>query len=207
MKLVRSSLLAVYCSVLALVFAGGCENTGAKGKSALSQEVEQLSSQNAGLQNRLTQTQAENEVLKKQISSLVKLPGDKKAESIYNLKEVRIGRYTNLFDEDRNGTKETLIVYVQPIDDTGDVIKAAGAVDVQLWDLNKTSEEAMLGKWSVEPNELKEKWFDSIALTGYRLKYDVGALIGKADGELTVKIAFTDYLSGRVFTEQKGIKQ
>jgi hypothetical protein len=209
--LVRSSLFAVHCSLLALVFATGCESTGpgAAGNASPLQQVEQLGKEKAELQNRLAQSQAENEGLKKQMEALAGLPGEKRAESIYRLKEVKIGRYTNLYDEDKNPGapgKETLIVYVQPIDETGDVIKAAGAVDVQLWDLNKPSAEALVGKWNVEPNELKKMWFDSIALTGYRLKYDVGSLVGKFDKPLTVKIAFTDYLSGKVFTEQKAIK-
>jgi hypothetical protein len=93
------------------------------------------------------------------------------------------------------------------MDDTGDPIKAAGAMEVQLWDLNKPSGDALLGKWSVEPSELKKLWFDSIGLTGYRFKYNVGTMVGKAGTELTVKVSFTDYLSGRVFTEQKAIKQ
>ncbi|MFH1371035.1 MAG: hypothetical protein ABII09_07095 [Planctomycetota bacterium] len=206
MLLARSSLLIVCSSLLMLVFAAGCENANAPGKASLSQQVEQLSKEKSELEIRLEQSQAETEGLKKQMEALAGLPGEKRASAIYSLKAVKIGRYTNLYDEDKNGTKETLIVYIQPIDETGDAIKAAGAIDVQLWDLSKPSAEALLGKWSVEPNELRELWFDSIALTGYRLKYDVGALIGKSANPLTVKVAFTDYLSGKVFTEQKTIK-
>jgi hypothetical protein len=199
-------LFVVHCSLLALVFAAGCENTNAPGKATLSKQVEQLSKEKAELASRLEQSQAENEGLKKQMEVLAGLPGDKKAEAIYRLKAVKIGRYTNLYDEDKNGTKETLIVYVQPVDETGDTIKAAGAVEVQLWDLNKPSAEALLNKWSIGPEELKKLWFDSIFLTGYRLKYDVSSEVKNFNKPLTVKVAFTDYLSGRTFTEQKTIK-
>ena len=208
MFLARSSLFVVHCSLLALVFAVGCESTGpgAAGKASLSQQAEQLGKEKAELESRLEQAHKENEGLKKQMEALAGLPGDKKAEAVYSLKALKIGRYTNLYDEDKNGTKETLIVYVQPIDETGDVIKAAGAIDVQLWDLNKPSAEALISQWSVAPNELRKLWVDSIALTGYRLTYEVGALVGNFDKPLTVKVTFTDYLSGKVFTEQKTIK-
>ena len=185
----------------AMVFTIGCGET--KRPTAARQEVV---NEEALLKSRVEQAEKEKEQLKKQVETLSQLPMGKRAEAIYSLKAVKLGRYTNLYDEDKNGTKETLIVYVQPIDETGDVIKAAGAVEVELWDLNKPSVEALLNKWSVEPNELKKLWFDSIALTGYRLTYDAGALVEKFDRALTVKITFTDYLSGREFTEQKAIK-
>ena len=165
-----------------------------------------MASEEAMLKIRVEQAEKEKEQLMKQVETLSQLSMGKRAEAIYSLKAVKIGRFTNLYDEDKNGTKETLFVYVQPIDETGDVIKAAGTVEVELWDLNKPSGEALLSKWSVEPNELKRMWFDTIAITGYRFTYDAGVLVEKFDRPLTVKITFTDYLSGRVFTEQKAIK-
>ncbi len=206
MVLVRNSLFAVHCLLLVIVFTGGCGNAGGRSKSAVSQQVENLSQEKSELENRLEQSRKENEELQRQMAVLAALPGDKRAEAIYILKEVRIGRYTNLFDEDKNGTREALIVYVKPIDDTGDVIKAAGAINVQLWDLSRPSNEALLAEWKVGSEELKKLWFDSIAMTGYRLKFDVSGIAAKFDNPLTVKVVFTDYLSGKVFTEQKTIK-
>lgn len=185
----------------AIAFTIGCGE-----KKRPTEARQEVVREEAMLKSRVEQAEKEKEQLKKQVETLSQLPMGKRAEAIYSLRIVKIGRYTNLYDEDKNGTKETLIVYVQPIDETGDVIKAAGAVEVQLWDLNKPSGEALLNKWSVEPNELKKTWFNSIAMTGYRLIYDAGALVEKFDRPLTVKITFTDYLSGTVFTEQKAIK-
>ncbi len=186
--------------ICAMLFIIGC------GETKTVEVGQEKVSDEAMLKSRAEQAEKENEQLKKQVETLTQLPSGKRAEAIYRLKEVTIGRFTNLYDEDKNGTRETLVVYVQPIDETGDVVKAAGAVEVQLWDLNKAGGEAMLGKWSVEPNEMKTMWFDSMLSTGYRFKYDAGALVGKFDKTLTVRINFTDYLSGRVFTEQKAIK-
>ncbi len=203
MFLVRSSLFVVCCSLFVLIFAFGCESPGTREKSS---PLQQLTEQKADLQKQLEQARTENDRLKKQVSTLSGLPVDKRADAVYHLQAVKIGRFTNLFDKDKNGTKETLIVYVQPIDETGDSIKAAGAVDVQLWDLNKKESEALLAQWRAEPNEIKELWFDSIVASSYRLTFDVSAVVEKAENELTVKIAFTDYLSGRTFTDQKAVR-
>ncbi|MGD0553092.1 MAG: hypothetical protein ABSB25_10650 [Sedimentisphaerales bacterium] len=202
MFLVRSSLFVV--SLVSLVFAYGCDSGTAK-KPTPSQQVQQLTSQNTELQNQLEQAHAENAQLLKQSESLSKLPGDKRVDAIYHLKSVKIGNYTNFYDDDKTPGatgKKKLVVYVQPIDETGDIVKAGGAVEVQLWDLNKKENEARLAQWQVEPNELKTLWLGGILSSGYRLTFDAAEIVDKFDKPLTIKVNFTDYLSGMTFTEQ-----
>jgi hypothetical protein len=195
--------IPVFAAVLA--FVSGCENTGTAGKPTPSQQVQQLTSQNTELQNQLEQAHAENAQLLKQSESLSKLPGDKRADAIYHLKSVKIGSYTNFYDDDKTPGatgKKKLVVYVQPIDETGDIVKAGGTVEVQLWDLNKKENEARLAQWQVEPNELKTLWLSGMLSSGYRLSFDAAGIVDKFDKPLTVKVNFTDYLSGMTFTEQ-----
>ena len=200
--LVRSSLFVV--ALISLVFTFGCEiKTG--GKSATSQQIQQLTAQKTDLQNQLEQTKTENDRLKKQAESLSTLPGDKRADAIYHLKAVKIGRFTNFYDEDKTPGatgKKNLVVYVAPIDEAGDAIKAGGTVEVQLWDLSKKENETRLAQWQVEPNEIKKLWLGGMFSSGYRLSFDAAEIVGKFDKPLTVKINFTDYLSGATFTEQ-----
>jgi hypothetical protein len=201
--LARSSSFVV--TLLSLVFAFGCGNTGSSGKPTLSQEVQQLTAQKTDLQNHLEQTKTENDRLKKQAESLSTLPGDKRADAIYHLKSVKIGRFTNFYDKDKTPGatgKKNLVVYVEPIDETGDSIKASGTIDVQLWDLNKKESEARLAQWQLEPNEIKTLWLSGAFSSGYRLSFDAAGIVDKFDKPLTVKVNFTDYLSGATFTEQ-----
>ena len=88
------------------------------------------------------------------------------------------------------------MVYVEPIDETGDTVKAGGAIDVQLWDLNKKENEARLAQWQIEPNELKTLWLGGMLSSSYRLSFDAAAIVDKFDKPLTVKVNFTDYLVG-----------
>jgi hypothetical protein len=188
-------------AVCAIVLAGGCE----KAQSNAATGNTKIISEQMSLKLQVEQLQKENEQLKNQAETLAMLPGEKRAEALYRVERVDIGRFTNIYEEG-NDLKKALVVYVQPVDETGDVIKAAGKVEIQLWDLNKPESQAMIGQWKVEPNEIKREWFDSIAMTGYRLTFDVTGKVDKADKQLTVKMSFTDYLSGRVFSEQKTVK-
>ena len=142
----------------------------------------------------------------KQIKTLAGIEHELRFENLYNLQNVKIHKYTNLYDKDNDGRYEKLIVYIQPIDEQGDVVKAAGSVDVQLWDLNKDAADAKLGQWHVKPNELKELWFATLITINYRLTFDLPEPIENFNQPLTVKLTFTDYLTGKVFQEQKVIE-
>ena len=186
-----------------LVFVIGCEGTSRKVPSA--ERVRTLRQEKKQLTRQLEQSRTQNEQLKKQVQVLSGLPEDK-LENLYDLQKIKLTRYTGFYDKDKDGKKEKLIVYIQPIDEDDDIVKATGAVDVQLWDLNREDGQALLGEWHVKPNELKELWFATILIINYRLTFDIADKIDNPEEALTVKVTFTDYLSGKIFKEQKVIK-
>lgn len=126
-------------------------------------------------------------------------------KSIYSLEGVNLTKYSGIYDKNNDSIKESLIVYVQPIDNTGDVVKAAGTVDVQLWNLNTGDKNALLGEWHIGPQELKKLWFSTLLSTNYRLIFNVGDKIKGLTEPLTVKVTFTDYLTGQKFEQQKAV--
>ncbi|MHC4911820.1 MAG: hypothetical protein ACYTE5_02305 [Planctomycetota bacterium] len=196
---------AKLCQVLAgclLVFVVGCESGN---KSPVAEQLDTLRAESAQLAYELERAKSRNEQLEGQIKVLSGLPEDK-LEGLYEVQAVKVTRYTNLYDKDKDGKYEKLIVYIQPIDEEGDVVKATGAVDVQLWNLNRQEDEALLGSWRIGPEELKELWFATIITINYRLTFDVADKIEEYKEPLTVKVTFTDYLTGKVFQEQRVIK-
>ena len=194
--------LAFYTLIFSFLFTGCQKSNESK---PLLMKIEQLTQEKAQLQEDLTQSNNEKEQLKKQVQVLSGLPEDVRLDNLYRLQRVKIHRYTDLLDEDKDGKMEKLVVYVQPIDDQGDIIKAVGAVNVQLWNLNQTNGEALLGQWSVEVEELKTHWV-TFLVTNYRLTFDLDERIERLERPLTVKVTFTDYLSGKVFNEQRVIE-
>jgi hypothetical protein len=194
---------ALYISIF-LILASGCATP--EEKEPIGEQIEQLTQQNKELQKQIEQSEKENEQLRRQIQVLSGLPENIKLENLNLLQNIKIGRYTGFFDKNKDGSKEKLIVYIQPTDEQGDSLKAVGAAEVQLWDLNKTNEQAMLGQWKIEPDELKQLWFETLVSTYYRLTFDVADIIEGLEEPPTVKVTFTDYLTGKVFNEQKVIK-
>ncbi len=187
-----------------LAVAAGCGNAGSG--ASLTEEINTLRQERTQLTRQFEQSKSENEQLEEHIQFLTGLPPEAKLEYIDRLQRIKIGGYTNLYDKNKDGRKEKLIVHIQPIDHDGDIIKAAGAVDVQLWDLNKDNGQALLAQWHFEPNELKKLWSAKFLTTSYRFTFDVADKIDEFEEPLTVKATFTDYLTGKVFKEQKVIK-
>jgi hypothetical protein len=199
---IRYALYALLAGCL-LVYTPACDNLDSR--AALERQIKTLGDEKTILEDQIDREKAENERLRGQIKTLAGIEETIEIEKILDLQKIRLGRYTNLYDKDRDGQYETLIVYIQPVDGSGDVVKAAGAVHVELWDLNKP-DGRLIGKWLVTAEELDKLWFATIITINYRLAFDIADNIKDKPNELVVKARFTDYLSGKVFKEQKIIK-
>lgn len=208
MKTPRMKTCEHLCKIImigcALALTAGCRSDATY--IAQTNEINNLKQEKAELKDSVEQLQKDNDQLRERVQVLSDLPNDVKGENLYHLRSIKITSYTNLYDKDDNGVREKLIVYMQPIDQDGDIIKAAGSVDVELWDLNRQDGQAMLGRWHVDEQALRKLWFATILTTNYRLTFDAPEVLKKYDEPLTVKVAFADYLSGTVFTEQRVIK-
>lgn len=208
-------LTSVFCLLL---FITGCKNPGSA-KMSLVQQVDKLNKEKSELLEQIKNVKAENEVLSDHLKAITGVSGQVnvkfqvlygtaeqiKFEDIYHLSRINIHRYTGLYDDNGDGKKEKLKVYIQPIDRDGDIIKAPGAVIVQLWDLSKEQSKAMLGEWKVGPEQLKKCWYSTL-ITHYKLEFDVGEIISGIKDPLTVNVTFIDYLTATVFNEQKVIR-
>lgn len=156
-----------------------------------------------GCENQFQKLQEENDSLRSQIEILSALSPKIKLEAISVLKKIKIKSRSGFYDKDRDGRKEVLKVYVQPIDSAGDKIKAPGSVRVQLWDVNADADAALLREWHVRPEKLKQVWVQTLLTHYYRLSFDVNGIPGDADRELKLRVSFTDYVTGKIFEEHK----
>jgi hypothetical protein len=191
------------CASTLLLFLAGC-GIGTERKTPEQLQAEKLQQEKASLTGNVEQHRAQIEQLRAQVRELSALKD--KPNNPYELTTLRIARISNFFDKDRDGVQEKLIVYVQPIDTEGDVVKAAGTVSVQLWNLNNPNGQALLGQWKVEPAELRKLWFNSLATISYRLTFDRPETVGVFSEPLTLRVTFTDYLTGESFRAQQVIE-
>ena len=170
-------------------------------------QIRDLDKEKTELKRIVASLQEENDAILKQNQKLADLGPEVRLEAFPQTEKIKLRGRTGLFDKDKDGTKETLAVYVQPFDSVGDTFKAVGAVEVELWDLNRPDGQAKLKRWEVDHKQLQQLWVGTMMTNYYRLKFDVGDILTGDQEELTVKIVFTDYISGRVFREQTVVKE
>lgn len=195
---IKRSLTILFIAAGAVSLCGCESETDQK----LWDQIHSLGKEKTELKRTVASLQEENKDILKQNAKLADLGPQVRLEAFPQTQKVILRSRTGLFDKDKDDRKETLAVYVQPVDAVGDTFKAAGAVEVELWDLNRQDSEAKLRQWEVAPSELQQLWVSTMMTNYYRLKFDVGDVLTGDEEGLTVKIVFTDYLTGKVFREQ-----
>jgi hypothetical protein len=217
----RTHNFIAFLCICSLFLVAGCEEKNqiktAKQPPALKQkeakanqkdtkaQVKQKSAEDMNLAGNCGRVAAENKQLKEQLATLMGIDKPARIEALSTITAIEITNRSGLYDKNKDKKNDTLIVYLKPIDDMGDVIKAAGAVDVELWNLNAKPQEALLKSWAIEPKELKKNWSGSLMTTYYKLQFDVNSVLTGKEKDLTLKAQFTDYLTGKVLKAQKVI--
>jgi len=187
-------------SMTAILLLAGCG--GGNMEKALWNQVDDLGQQRNDLEARIAQLEKENEGLRERVEALSRIDPKERSDALSGLSKVEIGQRSGLFDKDGDGKIEALVVYVTCTDEAGDVVKAPGRVHVQLWDLNAPQDQARLATWTVEPADLKTRWASTFMTYYYRLEFPVADLVEGRSGDLTLRVDFTDYATGRVFHQQ-----
>lgn len=208
MKTKKEKLSAVrytlYAILAGCLLVGGLACESEDNAEAKLQQEEQDRLEKITLEAQLAQLQEKNEQLQNQIKHLLDLGPEAKLKFLATVDKISITKRSGLYDKDRDGRKEKLIVYVRPIDADGDYVKVPGAVRLLLLDLNAKGEEMLLQERFFSPDELKKLWVSTFMTGYYRLTLDVNEEITKKK-ELTVKADFSDYLTGKVHSAQKVI--
>src|SRR5699024_493680 len=114
-------------------------------------------------------------------------PSAEQLHELFTVAEVRIGRLTAV-------RPEGLKVYVTPIDAAGDVLKSAGTLTVEVFDLAR-GQAPLVGRWDFTTAGLAGQWYESAFVTGYAVTVPLDRPLSAVD--LTVKVTFKDLLTQR----------
>lgn len=200
----RLKRTGVAFAVLAAVVLAGC---GGSVNESLWGQIKTLGSEKTDLQLKAEQLTKENQQLRQQILTLQAVDPNQRDLALASVDKIVLNSLTGLYDKDGNGTRETLAVYVEPVDATQDRVKAPGRMEVELWHLDaKDPKMARLAQWTVEPGDLKKQWGKTVMSAFYRVSFPVGDILKGGETGLDVKVKFTDYFTGKVLEAQRTIE-
>ena len=170
-------------------------------------EVLELQRDKLELQRQLRQAEgtlaAQRETLRRkdeQISTLSKL-GPERLEVLFAVEKIELGRYTGGTNLDEKGGDDGVRVYMIPKDQAGRTVTAVGSVEIDVFDLAR-KEESLLMSYSFTAAEAKEHWQSGGLANHYSFTCPWKDREPLGD-EITIRVKFVDYLSGRSFTATK----
>lgn len=170
-------------------------------------------------QKRLIQLQEDNRKLKeqsdglvadlvdkrKQIDSLIGL-GSRRMELITHAESIELGDYTAPFNPDGLSKAPNAVkVYLLPKDAQGSIVKAAGALEVKLFDLNAADGKNLIGHCAFAPEQMAKNWYSGFMAMTYHYSFVCPWERAPTKGEVLVRVEFTDYLTGKHFTATKTV--
>lgn len=104
-------------------------------------------------------------------------------------------------DYDDQPGDDGVTVYLKPIDRYGDVVKVAGDIRIQLFDLAAPADRNLVGEYAIPVDQVGELWHGKLWTGHFTIK--CGWLHGPPEhNEITVRAIFVDYLTKRVVSAQ-----
>lgn len=198
-----ATAVVVVVAAAALV-AGGCGSPNVA-SIRVRRENQELRNKIAELERREQGHLAQIRSLESNATTVPSLPSER-LDTLFTTHGLRFGRLTGGADLDREAPgHEGLKVYVVPTDGHGQPLKAAGSFVVEAFDLAK-GKDHRVGRWEFPLDQAEKNWFGQAMLYTYVLTAPWPDGRRPEHEDLTLRVTFTDALTGRTFTEQKVVK-
>ncbi len=162
-------------------------------------EMARLQEQNREQKHQIEALLTEVQGLRDQLAKARGFSEEDKAK-IFVPERIEILQLSGGDNYDDSPEHDGVTVYLRPVDSTGDALKVAGDIRVQLFDLENPPGETLVGECIIPAAEAAKSWYGSLMTYHYTVKCP-----GKrrpAHPEITVRVTFVDFLSQRVITAQ-----
>ena len=199
----NASLAAAVVVIAAVCASGGCGKPNVA-SIQVRKENQELRSRIEELERREQGHLAQIRTLESKATTVPSLP-QARLETLFTTHGITFGRLTGGADLDpKQAGDDGLKIYVVPTDAQGQPLKAAGSFVVEAFDLAQAHDNR-IGRWEFPLEQAAKNWYGQAMLYTYVLTAPWQDRRPE-QAELTVRVTFTDALTGRTFTEQKVVK-
>lgn len=202
-------LLRVFFSLL--IFAVAISFAGCSA-GRISEENSRLRRENLELSDKLVRSDAQLLRLRGQIDGLTSkfnalgkaVPGVR-AGDIPMATRITFGRYSGAFDENGDGTSDTIRIYVLTEDQKGRFIPVAGKAILQVVLIDADQGANELVRKVYEPKAWDEAYTNGLTGTHYTLEAVLPRPTELGQQSITVKVTLTDAATGGMLTQQSAV--
>jgi hypothetical protein len=190
-------LLMIVAGIAGLALLSGCETAQSNEKE---RAITELRDKLATRETQLVSQKATIDGLNEQLA-VAKSISEDDLKRIFYPERIEIDRLTGGFDKDGKPGDDGVVVYFRPIDRKGDVIKVAGDVKIQLFDLAAEESKNLIGEYVVPVDKLIDLWYGKMLTNHFSV--NCPWLNRRPEHpEITVRLVFVDYLTKRVIATQ-----
>lgn len=200
----RSKGIGAVLAAVLLVWATGCQPPLDKDESSTQERLLASRQRVVQLEGQLDEKNRQIEQLEQQNATLLEL-GPTRLDNLFYPTKLHIKRTSGGIDETDDGIDDGVVVYLQPIDADGDVVKCAGDIIVQLYDLAQPDESQLIAEYIVDVAHGREAWYGH-ALTDHFKIWCPWRSLPPANSEITIRATFVDNLSGARLTTQRAVQ-
>lgn len=188
------------CVSTLVVGLGGCYQPDAEVQQ-LRQDRLQLTEQVASLSADLDAARARNQALAEQLARSAGVDPDDFSR-LFVVDRIRIASLSGPADLDGRPGHDGVRVHVQPLDRDGDVLKAAGEVTIEIFDLTASEGPRSIGRRVFPAEEVGRHWLGRMMTNHFSFEVPWSAPL---TGEGTIRVEFVDQLTRRVHSAQQPI--
>lgn len=119
---------------------------------------------------------------------------------------IQLASQSGGYDLDRKAGDDGILLYIQPIDRDGHVIKAAGSIQVTLIDLTEPTTPKVMAPYQFDVAKTRSLWYGRLMTHHFTVRCPWPPSGPPAGDEVTALIEFTDLLSGKTLRCQDHFK-
>ncbi|MBP7934641.1 MAG: hypothetical protein KA354_08350 [Phycisphaerae bacterium] len=208
--LAKGTLAAGHLHVLVgTVFAlaaAGCGGVTADKYQATQRQLQLSQERIRQLEYQLASEQEGLRTLQAQIARLRGLDRKAAMEQLVAPVKIDFASMSGGYDTDNKPGDDGIVLYVQPYDEDGHVIKAAGSIQVVLLDPLSPADQNVVGEYRFDVPTTRKMWYGRLMTHHFSIRCPWPSGKPPVHAELIAHTAFFDLLTGRTLTAQKAIK-
>lgn len=198
---IRPVYLAGLAGMSAALVAAGCNTVSGQAYAEVQRELLQTQEQVRQLQTDVAAREQALAMMKNQTAQLRGLEPQNLEQLIVPVR-IELASQSGGFDSDDQPGDDGIVLYVQPIDRDGHVVKAAGSITVTLLDLANPPEDYVVGKYHFDINKTRELWAGRLWTHHFTVRCPWFQGRPPAHNEITARVEFLDLLTGQTLTTQ-----
>jgi hypothetical protein len=186
----------------AALFLAGCDTVRTADFLEVQREAQAAKEQVTALETQLSSEQQTVRNLQQQLANVRGMDPDVLDQLVTPVK-IELASQSGGYDLDGKPGDDGIVLYVQPLDKQGHVIKAAGAFVVNLLDLSDASNPKVIATYEFDVPTTLDQWYGRFMTNHFTLRCPWPPTGPPAADEVTARVEFKVLLTGRVLVAQE----